>query len=267
MDQTSTGPAPAAELAPQAPPAAPATSPADTTQSASSQAPQTPATAPSAELTALQTQLAAERQARQQAEQQARDHQAAFTQSRQQLAALVGTQPKADPMAEYVQRYTSQGFEADAAKVMAEIEYKNDVRYQTLQSSVQAQNAVPNILQSIYTQYPGLCANQAVVQVMDSALRQAAAAGRPDLVTLDYALNIGFQEDGRTRYAQQQPNQQTAPPTRPPNFNSMTGINTNFNGPAITPGQTNQVPAHIQAARDAEAALVRQNHNLPPKQP
>lgn len=214
---------------------------------------------------ALQAELAQEREARQLAERQARDHQAAFTQARQQLAAAMGVLPQQDPLKPYQDKILADFPDLDerAAKLMAKQNYESDQRFSALQGALNAQGQIPSVMQQVYAQAPQLFANQSVATEIENALRQAAAQGQAHLVNPQYAMDVGAIASFRASLVKPTTAQQTLPSS--PQFPSQFGPISGYTAPARTTpaGPSADTLARQQAAK----AEVAKHFNFKPAQP
>ncbi len=224
-----------------------------------------PATVPpTADLAALQSQLAEEKTARQRAEQQALEHQRAFTQSRQQLSAVLGQQPQQDPLAPYLKTYSEAGFTGEDAKFLATRDFQTDQRFAALSQSMQAQQQAPLIMQQVHQSAPALFGNAQTVQAMQNALADAAMNGRPDLVSQEYALNIGLQHWARAQLVQTAGTPPVAQFPAPPQAQPWTG---GFNGPQggfNPPPPPNNAPKQLSPQQQAWSADLQSTFKKTP---
>lgn len=201
----------------------------------------------------VQAQLATLQRERDELEKQARYHQSRADQEANRVRALAGVQPQADPVAPYLKPYLDRGIAEEDAKFLAQRDYQTDQRFAALQGSITASQQIPLVMQQVYANAPHLFQNPKIQSAMEASLRQAAANGQAELVNAEYAFNIGAIEYVRGMGQQQQ---QVAQVQQTPQFASQFGPISGFSqSPTVQP-QKAQIPAHIQAAKDAEAQAL-----------
>lgn len=248
----STAGQPTGQSAPQQQPPNPAASPANPTDPKPTTA---AANQPPAD---WQQQIQKAQEDARKAQESARYFQANYDRSTQQLQALAGAQPKADPMAEDVQFFVKQGYnEADAR---AFVEYTNRKvqplmqQNQQLHAALNGTSQVNHIMQSVASdaQYGRFMQDSEVYQGVQNILSQTALQGQRDLLSNpDYVKDI-IRTVAFDKYALNSgaPNGTQAQPTmQPPQFNG-------FNGPT---GQYRPAPAQpVKQANPLAEQYARQ---------
>lgn len=237
---------PATEQAPQVtPPAAPGTEPAAAA----------PVTDASAQLQDRLTKLENERT---QLDQNYRQLQGAYTQSRQQLAAVTGVQPQQDPLAPMVQSIISKGITDDQKQARALAEFVNEALAPVMQGAqranaiTQSAFAVEDAMRGAVTKAPALFTNPAVANAVQGYLRQDAMNGQP--INEEYALQlakIAYADAVVLAVSQQQPGRPNTTPAPLQNFSGMWGAPGGYATPQ--PQQQRQISPEA-AAIDAEIA-------------
>jgi len=231
------------------------------------QTPPAASAGPAPELAALQSELAAVREERARIEQQFKDTQAAYTQSRQQIAALTGAQqaqPKGDPLAPHLEYYVKRGINPDDAKILAERDYATAQENAAIKaqlaglSLMQGQSQVGFALNQAFSMDPGALADPEVANAVRGYLGQNAQSGQLDSINPEMALNLAYIEIGRraaaARNGQQQapPRQVAGPQPQQFNINGMYGPQGGFAPPA----QRQQAPAATPEQLQLRAELA-----------
>lgn len=202
-----------------------------------------------------------------------KDTQSAYTQTRQQLAALTGVeqqQKQVNPVDQYASQFIERGLLKDpkTAKDFAEImhgmiaplQQQNQYLYAAMQNTTQ----VNSVLESAFQKDPTLFQDPEIAAAIKGAVQQeamqAAQQGmpiNPEAFT-KYALSIGAQE----RYFRQlnlPPNQQqqaTRPAQNTQSFGSMSGIANGMNmRPAPAQAQKQYAPGQQELAQKMEEQL------------
>lgn len=193
---------------------------------------------PSAEAAELQQRLA-------RAEASAKHFQAEFTRSRQQIAALSGVAPQADPLAEDIQAFVKQGYSPEDARAF--VEYTNRKlepilrQNQQLQQSQQAMGNMGHVHQAAMQADPELFSDPRISQYVGEQLQQAALQGQLDLLTPEYARMMAVHQWGSLN----QPwKQQAAPVRQAPAQMPQRAPQFGFNGPS---GGYSAVPIRPQS--------------------
>lgn len=261
-DTTPTEPqAPTGQAATQ-PPVQPGQAPA-TTPPAAGQAPQAQPSLTPEQAAQLQSELAELRKVKQSYD----ELRPKFTQTAQiaaererQLQAIIGNQPKVDPIAGYTKQAMERfGIDEESAKVIAAVQYENDQRFNALSSSIQARDQVPSIMQRVVAENPGLLNYPSALQVATQSLHEAAATGNLQVMNPDYALNIACIEVGKSQFAPQQ-NGNSHQAQQPVAFQS-------FTGPGQSLGMPQQRSQPTTNPQSEELYRKMQEHAGIPKKP
>ena len=167
--QTAPNPAPTTPQAPT-PPAAPATPP-----------PVDPA---------LQQRL-------EQAEKAARHYQSQFSQARNQLQALTGAQPQADPLADDIDYLRKKGYDDQNARDMAEFMARKlqpiQQRNQQLEAQIQGSSVAQQAMQAAVSANPELFSDQTIATEVWNSMQNTAHQGNLQVLTPEYAKFLGAQ--------------------------------------------------------------------------
>jgi hypothetical protein len=196
-------------------------------------------------------------------EQSARYHQSRADQALNQVRALAGVQQPQDPIAPFLKPYTDLGIDEKDARVLAQRDYQTEQRFASLQGSIQAQSQIPTVLRQVYEQNPQLWQYPEVVSAMENSLREAAANGQAQYVHPEYAFNIGAIEYVKALNKAQGSQQQ--PPPQRMQIPSQFGPVGSFTPQQPQTAQQPQIPPHIQAAIQAEKAMLAQRYNFQPQ--
>jgi hypothetical protein len=240
----------------QAQPSTPATpeQPAAPQAPASLVTPSAPAISPE-----IQAQIDAANARAQQFEQQARYHQSRADQTANQLQAVVGAAPKADPLKPHLDRILSDFPDLDerAAKLMATERLETATRFSQLESNfnsrLQAPQAAEQALSAAFQTQPSALSDPSIAHFVRQQLTQAAMNGHP--INPNYALDIAFHEMGRRAVIGQQ-----APPTQPQvqqpfNINGFTGPQGGFQAPAPRQMQSTATPEQLQLRAELQKKM------------
>lgn len=187
------------------------------------------------DIASLQAELAREREAKQVAEAQRVEYetrfkqtQAAYTQARQQIGALTGTQtqPQEDPLAPHVASLVAEGYSEKDARAVAQLSYnmvQPVLRQQQQQmAALQASNQIGDIMRQTWGSRPDLFTDPQVATQVEQQLRYNAINGYP--VDADAARYIALDVQDKLRAQGRQgatPVQQ--PVNYPPQFASFNG--------------------------------------------
>lgn len=193
--------------------------------------------------------------------------QGAYTQTRQQIAALTGAQQPAaapqDPLAKYVQPLVAKGYSEKDARAMAETQFAmmqdhlTPLQQQFTQSvqALQGQTQVDTIMRDAWGKHPQLFSDPVIQQQTEQALRTMAQQGgqiSPDLA-IDTAAIFAF----RKTLGQPPGQPQQAPPMQPQIYaNGMNGIRPGF--PPVAQPQSQSLSAEQQAAD----TLIKSRFNI-----
>lgn len=191
------------------------------------------ATTPPPEVAALQQQL-------EQANKAARHYQSQFSQARNQLQAVTGVTPQADPYAEDIAYLKSKGYTEDNARDMAEFMGRKlqpfQQRIQQQEQIIRGSAQVEAVMQAAMQKDPTLFQDEQIYRQTFENLRQTALSGDTTYLNPDYAISYGEGVWGSIhRRAQMQP-----PNTPSPAAPAFTPRPMNFGGPP--PGYTPAAP-------------------------
>lgn len=163
----------------------------------------TPGTPPTPQdnpqLAELQQKLASlEAEARKSAD-SAKFYQSNYDRAQQQLKAVVGAQPQADPNAEDVKFFMSQGYEEKDARVFVEFTNRKMAgitqQNNALQQSLRATSSTGQVLQAAASDrdYAPLFADPEIANAVIQELQRCAINGQADYVTEQYAKSFAEQ--------------------------------------------------------------------------
>jgi len=174
--------------------------PAEVTQDPSSSQPQ--ASNPDTRFQELEQSLATERTRSQNLEQLARQQQSRADQATARMQALAGIQPKADPLADDIKRFTDKGIAPEDARLFAGFVQEKvsqvEQKYQQQSAALQATQYVEDAIGFVGNKYSSYFQDQSVVNEIRNTLRQDALQGRSDLINNeDYILDLAFMANGR----------------------------------------------------------------------
>lgn len=240
-------------------PAAPPEQPTPTPQNPEAPAaPQIPAD--------FQAQLDAANARAAELEKQARYHQSRADQEANRVRALAGLTPPAptDPLAPYLEKY--KAYEPEVAKTFAEIEFKNDQRYNQLQSAVQMHSQMGQLMDQAFTIAPTYLADPEVTRRVQNTAAQYAKDGIT--LTAEHLAEMAAVAHMYVTRERASTNGATPPPIAPvPQFNrGMFGVGNNFAGQPPVPQNQNAIPAHLKALQQETAATVAARFKLPTSQ-
>lgn len=199
------------------------------------------------------------------AENSARFHQSRADTEANRVRALAGLQPvnqaPADPLAPYLERYSA--YEPTVAKTFAEIEYKNDQRFNQLQTAVHLSTQMEPLMDAAFAANPELFSDP----VVNNRVKQTASQYAKDGVALtadhlaEMAVVAKFYVD-----RERAKNPAAPPPLQPQFSRGMFGVGNNFAGTPPVPQNGNAIPAHLKALQQETAAAVQARYKLPTSQ-
>lgn len=215
----------------------------------------------------LESQLQAERTRAQNLEQLARQQQSRADQYRQQVQALAGTTPQADPLeakaASYASQFNLNKEDAKAVLAMVRAEFAPiQQQYQQQTQALQATTMVNDVMQQAYSQDPSLFPSDQVYAAVQAQVREMALQGNAQYVNPDYVLDVAAIEAARLARANRanpsanQPisvRPQQYPQAHQQSIPSMMGQGSGFRPAMPQPQQRPNAPLVDKLANDMEA--------------
>ncbi len=212
----------------------------------------------------LETQLQAERTRAQNLEQLARQQQSRADQYRQQVQALAGTTPQADPLESKAAAYAAKfGFDKGDTKGLLQMIREEfapiQQQYEQQANALQATTIVNDVLAQAYAADPSLFTEQSYSAVQAQLRHDALQGGK--FMNVDYALDLAAIEASRARRANPNTPQFQQPQARPQQYPqahqqsipSMMGQGSGFRPAMPQPQQRANAPLVDKLANDMEA--------------
>lgn len=191
--------------------------------------------------------------------------QAEFTRRSQALAQLTGAQPQLqpqDPLAPYIQKLVSQGYDEKDARAIVSVSHEmtQPLQQQLQQAQIATQQSafVGDVMRQAWASAPHLFADPEVAQNVEAILRNEALRGQK--IDAEYALDAALITAGRKNLKAPTGNQQGASQQQP-QFRSMFGAGNSFSPQAPTT-QSNAIPAHIKEAMEQNKQWTANHFNF-----